>query len=100
MPTQNPWAWAWVWAPNVGLYKEAPNVTLFCQKVGGDADVIHRICCPSGPFHPYYLLLSHLHYKFWEKIATLSSVIMIIMREFYTMEIGFTLLSDNIKVFY
>ena len=30
----------WAWAPNVGLYKEAPNVTLFCRKVGLDADVI------------------------------------------------------------
>ena len=46
MPTQNPW----VWAPNVVLYIEAPNVTLFCRKVGGDADVIHRICCPSSLF--------------------------------------------------
>ena len=28
-------------------------------KAGEDAIIIHRICCPSGPFHPYYLLLSH-----------------------------------------
>ena len=69
-------------------------------KAGEDADIIHRICCPSGLFHPHYLLLSHLHYKFWEKIVTLSRVIVIITREFYTMKIGFKLLGDNIKVFY
>ena len=45
----------------------APNVTLFCQKVDGDANVIHKICCPSCLFHPNYLLLSNLHYKFWKK---------------------------------
>jgi len=50
-------------------------------------------------FHPYHLLLSHLHYKFWKKIVTLSSVIVILTREFYTMEIGFKLLCDNIKVY-
>ena len=72
----------------------------FVEKVGGDANVIHRICYPSGLFHPYYLSLSHLHYKFWEKIVTLSRVIVIITREFYTMKIGFKLLGDNIKVFY
>ncbi len=49
-------------------------------------------------FHPSHLLLSHLHYKFWKKIVTLSSVIVILTREFYTMEIGFKLLCDNIKV--
>ena len=36
------------------------------EKAGEDANVIHIICCPSGIFHPYYLLLSHLHYKFWK----------------------------------
>ena len=34
----------------------------------GDANVIHRVCYPLGLFfHPYYLLLSHLHYIIWEK---------------------------------
>jgi hypothetical protein len=32
--------------------------------------------------------------------VTLSRVIGIITRKFYTMEIGFKLLGDNIKVFY
>ena len=41
-------------------------------------------------FHPYYLLLSNLHYKFG-KIVTLSRAIGIITREFYTMKIGFKL---------
>ena len=51
-------------------------------------------------FHPYHLLLSHLHYKFWKKIVTLSRVIGIITREFYTRNFGFKVLGDNIKVFY
>ena len=64
-------------------------------KAGEDAIIIHRICCPSGPFHPYYLLLSHL-----KKIVTLSRVIGIITMEFYTMKINFKFVGDNIKVFY
>ena len=35
-----------------------------------------------------------------EKIVTLSRVIGIIRREFYTKKIGFKLLGQNIKVFY
>jgi hypothetical protein len=54
---------------------------------------------PLHTIHPY-LILSHLHYRFWEKIVTLLRVIGIIMREFYTKKIGFKLLGDNIKVFY
>ena len=54
---------------------------------------------PTHTIHPY-LILSHLHYGFWKKIVTLSRVIGIITREFYTMKIGFKLLGDNIKVFY
>ena len=46
-------------------------------------------------FHPYYLLSLHLNYRFGKKV-TLSRVIGIITREFYTMEIGFKLLGDNI----
>ena len=71
------------------------------RKAGGDANIIHRICCPFGLFHPCDLLLSHLHYNFWKKkIVTLSRVIGIIMREFYTQKFGFEVLGDNIKVFY
>ena len=51
-------------------------------------------------FHPSYLLLSHLHYKFWNKIMALSRVIRIMTREFYTRTFGFEVLGDNIKVFY
>ena len=36
------------------------------RKAGEDANVLHRICCPSSLFHPYYLILSHLHYKIWK----------------------------------
>ncbi len=61
------WAWAWVWAPNVGLYKEAHNVTLFCQKVGGDADVIHRICCSSGLFSSISLVIITLTLQILKK---------------------------------
>ena len=50
----------------------------------------------SAFFHPYYLLLSQLHYR----IVTLSRVIGIIMREFYTRKFGFEVLGDNIKVFH
>ena len=50
--------------------------------------------------HPYCLLLSHLHYKFWTKKITLSRVIGIITRESYTIKFGFVVLGDNIKVFY
>ena len=51
--------------------------------------------------HPYYLLLSHLHYKFSKKkIVALSRVLQIIMREFYTRKFGFEVLGDNIKVLY
>ena len=35
-------------------------------------------------FHPYYLLL--LHYRFWKKIVTLSRLIGIITREFYSIK--------------
>ena len=41
----------------------------------------------SALFHPYYLLLSHLHYRFWKQIVTLSRVIGIIMREFYSIKL-------------
>ena len=52
-------------------------------------------------FHPHYLLLSHLHYKLWKKkVVTLSRVIGMITREFYTRKFGFKVLGDNIKVFY
>jgi hypothetical protein len=54
---------------------------------------------PSHTIHPD-LILSHLHSGFWKKIVTLSRVIGIITREFYTKKIGFKLLGDNIKVFY
>jgi hypothetical protein len=46
------------------------------------------------------LILSHLHYGFWKKIVTLSRVIGIITREFYTKKISFKFLGDNIKVLY
>ena len=51
-------------------------------------------------FHPCHLLLSHLHYTLWIKTMTLSRVIGIITREFYTRKFGFEVLGDNIKVFY
>ena len=60
-------------------------------KAGEDADVIHRICCPSGLFSSIVLVVITLSLQRLEKIVTLSRVIGIITREFYTMEIGFTL---------
>ena len=52
-------------------------------------------------FHPYYLLLSHLHYNFLGKqMMTLSRVVGITLREFYTRNFGFEVLGDNIKVLY
>ena len=42
----------------------------------------------------------HTYTTNFEKIVTLSRVIGIITREFYTMENGFKLLGDNIEVFY
>ena len=51
-------------------------------------------------FHPHYLLLSHLHYNFLGNIVTVSRVIGIITREFYTKKFGFEVLGDNIEVFY
>ena len=69
-------------------------------KVGEDADIIHRICCPSGLFSSILLVIITLTLQILEKIVTLSRVIGIITREFYIMKIGFKLLGDNIKVFY
>ena len=78
------------------------NVTLFFRKAGGDADDIHRICCPSGLFHPYYLFMITLtlHILEEKRMMTLSRVIGIITREFYTRKFGFEVLGDNVKVFY
>jgi hypothetical protein len=53
---------------------------------------------PSHTIHPYLIITFTL--KILEKIVTLSRVIGIITREFYTKKIGFKLLGDNIKVFY
>ena len=69
-------------------------------EAGEDADVIHRICCPSGLFSSMLLVIITLTLQILKKNVTLSRVIVIITREFYTMENGFKLLGDNIKVFY
>ena len=81
--------------------KEAHDVTLFCQKAGGEANVVHRMCCPSGIFYPYYLLLSHLHYRFfWGGNNDIIKDDGLITTEFYTIKFGFEVLGDNIKVSY
>ena len=48
-------------------------------------------------FHPYYLLLSHLHYGFWENSDDIESD-----RDNNegVSQIGFDFLGDNMKVFY
>ena len=56
--------------------------------VGHPAFFIHMTCY----YHTYTTNLG--------KKVTLSMVIGIITRKFYTMEIGFELLGDNLKVFY
>ena len=71
------------------------NICNLRGKAGRDADIIHRIGCPPGLFHPYYLLLSQLHNKFWRKPVTLSRVIGITTREFYTRIFGFKVLGNK-----
>ena len=51
-------------------------------------------------FHPYYLLLSHLHYKLWKKNSDIIKGDRDNNEGVLHYEIGFKLLGDNIKVFY
>ena len=70
-------------------------------KAGGDADVIHRVCCPSCLVFIHITCYYHTYTTYFgKKIVTLPRVIGIITRKFYIEKSGFEVLGDNIKVFY